>query len=626
MSSASKKYLWMALLLSMLFLLIVHLPRLLDTYIVEEDFRNLYWLHRFQDNTLFIDDPLVQQQVIDVALGDYQFVYSKYSPGYGFLFQLGTLFFSPPMFSKLLAFPLMLISVFYMFRVSEAMGHAKQAFVVTLAFVILNLMLSTDISVDGGLQRSFSMPLLLAMAHYLIQKKDIQAAIVVFLGVIYPPMFVVNAAAYGFSLLGRSSEGRFVIAWRRIWPLLIASLLAMLMLLPAFLLQVGSEDVINQTSSEQVHILQDPAFGMDGRFALFEALFFGDGGLYNFNLTGLATTVMIVLSGFIWLLLREDRQRLPTALWLMFAAGVLGFVVSWLGIFVTSSMALYIPNRYIRGILYINSFLFVAFNLGPVTHVLTRKIMVWMRRPVMLIVPVLMVGGVAFGLLSTNSDPEISTTTIRVLQILIVVLLLIVVGLLAVSKRNTKADDEPVEVEGEANKRPLIVLGLFVAVLLIIGGFAFKSLFHEFHVPTEDERALYSYLETLPAASLIAGHPCSLDSVQMYAKRKVLYSCEIPNPDNELMLAALDSYYSEDLQPVGQFCKDYDASHLVIDMDAFSAEAYEPEEIYFEPYNSELADRLTGRQQFALLDIEEDAKLFESGSLFVISCTMFADL
>ena len=163
MADARRKYLGLALLLSVVILLIVHMPRLLDAYVVEEDFRNLYWLHRFQDMSLFEDDPLVQQQVIDASLGDYKFVYSKYSPGYDFLFQLGTVFFSPPLFGKLLAFPLLLISVYYLFRIAETMGSAKQAFVVCMAFVILNLMLSTDISVDGGLQRSFTMPLLLAM-------------------------------------------------------------------------------------------------------------------------------------------------------------------------------------------------------------------------------------------------------------------------------------------------------------------------------------------------------------------------------------------------------------------------------------------------------------------------------
>lgn len=612
MADARRKYLGLALLLSVVILLIVHMPRLLDSYVVEEDFRNLYWLHRFQDMSLFEADPLVQQQVIEVALGDYEFVYSKYSPGYGFLFQLGTVFFSAPLFSKLLAFPLMLISVYYMFRIAEAMGSLKQAFAVSMAFVLLNLMLSTDISVDGGLQRSFTMPLLLAMGHYLIQKSDVKAAVVVFLGVIYPPMFVINALAYGLSLLGRDENGRITIAWRRVWPLVIASILALLMMLPAFVLQVGSEDVINQTSSDEVHILQDAVFGRDGRYPLFQTLFFGDGGLYNFNLTGLATTIMLLLSVFFWLVLRGERKKLPASLWIMFYAGVLGFCISWMGILLTSSLALYIPNRFVRTILFLNSFLFVAYNLWTATFILWQTIRLMMQRTKYLLLVLFLFIVLFVGYLSARENIFVA----GVFQLLLIGLFLLCLALVVIESWKLP-NREPA---GDVRQRPFIVVGLFIALGLVLGAFTLKAQASEFYVPTAEERTLYKFLQALPADSLIAGHPCSLDSVQMYAARKVLYSCEIPNPDTELMLTALDAYYSEDIADVARFCDSFEVSHLVVDTAVFAPEEYNPEEVYFEPFSSQLAPRLAGREHFALQAVPDDTKLFNEGTLFVVSC------
>jgi hypothetical protein len=106
----------------------------------------------------------------------------------------------------------------------------------------------------------------------------------------------------------------------------------------------------------------------------------------------------------------------------------------------------------------------------------------------------------------------------------------------------------------------------------------------------------------------------------MYTRRMVLYSCETPNPNPGLMLAALDAYYTEDEKTIAQFCRQYQVTHLLVDEATFAPAVVRAEQYYYEPINSQIAPVLHGRSQFVLPQTPANARLFQNGSIFVMAC------
>src|SRR5690606_326728 len=121
--------------------------QLIDPYSVEEDFRNFYWMHRFQNPELFVDDPTIYGRVATLTIGSVQLVMDTGSPLYSLLFQLMSGFISPVLLSKLLVFPLLLTAVYYMYRLGETLQGPEAGLAAALAFVSLNLASHTSISV-----------------------------------------------------------------------------------------------------------------------------------------------------------------------------------------------------------------------------------------------------------------------------------------------------------------------------------------------------------------------------------------------------------------------------------------------------------------------------------------------
>lgn len=55
----SRKWLWLAMLVTAVIVLIVQIPLLLEPEYVDEDLRFLYWLFRLANPSLFEVDPLL---------------------------------------------------------------------------------------------------------------------------------------------------------------------------------------------------------------------------------------------------------------------------------------------------------------------------------------------------------------------------------------------------------------------------------------------------------------------------------------------------------------------------------------------------------------------------------------
>lgn len=132
---------------------------------------------------------------------------------------------------------------------------------------------------------------------------------------------------------------------------------------------------------------------------------------------------------------------------------------------------------------------------------------------------------------------------------------------------------------------------------------------------------MLAFVETLPKDVLIAGSPCSLDSIPLFAKRQLLFSCELISGDDARMRQGLNAYYAEDQQTILDFCRAYGVDYLVISRHTYSEEYLNRGWLFFEPYNEELLPQVRARDSFLLDRIAEQASVFESDGLFVVPCT-----
>lgn len=159
----------------------------------------------------------------------------------------------------------------------------------------------------------------------------------------------------------------------------------------------------------------------------------------------------------------------------------------------------------------------------------------------------------------------------------------------------------------------VICLGAWAAYAPIISDSSFLN-------PLQAERELLRFLETLSKDVLLAGTPCVLDNVPLFAKRQILFSCEEISEDTALVYEALDIYYVDDKQVVIDFCQAHGVDYLVIDLQVYSEEYLATEKIFFEPYHQELLPQLVDRDPFVLAQVPDESKVFQSENLFVVPC------
>jgi hypothetical protein len=142
--------------------------------------------------------------------------------------------------------------------------------------------------------------------------------------------------------------------------------------------------------------------------------------------------------------------------------------------------------------------------------------------------------------------------------------------------------------------------------------------------PSDSEREMLAFLQTLPKDVLLAGTPSTLDNVPLFAKRQILFSREQISQDSDLMREALDTYYAKDAQRVVDFCQAHGVDYLVIDPQTYTEEYLDAGRIFFEPYNQELLPIVRSRDTFALAQVPDEAKVFQSEEVFVVPCTRAA--
>jgi hypothetical protein len=623
------RYLKISLIaLSLLATFWVQAPRLTDEPRVDEDFRSFYWMNKFKEQGLFPNDELRGDQYTTVHLpwGDLPLYF--YSLGYDLLFYAASFFVSPLLFSKLLPFLLMPIAVWYLFDYGISVGGRGPATVLTTGFMFLNLASSTALSVISGLQRSFACPLMIALLYYLHRRKPLASAGVVVLGgLIYAPMFLLGAAASGlfFLSLAMASAPSVEIARRGLITLFIAFGIGALVLapvvLPRILASLEPADVgtsQDNATSLDCQVLSHPRYQTGGKSPLFFIFpVIGRGGLVNKTLTAINLLILAAVSGLVCLVRRPlGPLCLPREIWCILLASLGLFAAAWASIFLTNSFLLYLPSRYTRVGLFLFLSMFVFLNVGDAIKEGGRQIrsnphtMTWL------------IGGVSAGALGfVVLYPSNGTVFLGINMKWVLAsasLLLAILGALSLRKPSTSAT-----VTGTTQTAFTRVLIGFAVATSFVGWSAYARAASRGYTldPPPAEREMLAFLETLPKDVLLAGTPCILDNVPLFAKRQILFSCEQISQDEALMREALEAYYAEETGRVLDFCRAQGVDYLVINSHTYSEEYIEGGWLFFEPYNRELLPRVKARDTFALVEIPDDRKVFESGELFVVPCT-----
>jgi hypothetical protein len=624
MLTSRRGLLIMALLGAILAASLIQWPRVADPATIQDDFRKFHWLHRYEDPELFAADPLSSPQ--EIRVGPFLLLFEKTRPGYGLLFGLGSLLFPVLLLNKLLIIPLLLLSVFFLFRIGEMAGDEWTGFVLALAFVVLTNVWASATSVAAGLPRSFMAPVLLGIVYALMRDRFWLAIAIALLGAtIYLPAAVLGLATITLAAVERAPRPwRYRIGWRRLLPL--AVVVGLLFVVYPALISTRLEalwDSFSEGGQAFGALLDDPNYVSGGRLPLFRDFpFQGLGALAN-NFPSLWSLLILTpLALAAGLLDPGAFRRFPRVLKLLFAASFVLFVLAWLAILVTGSLILYFPSRYTHLSLDLVLLAFVVMNGGGAARLLWRALtrgspgrraanVLGVAAATVLVYYLLERYGI-WGRI--GADPA----SIRVAIMAGLACLMASVVLLVTTGRP--------EAEGGATREPG-ARKLATKTALVVGAAAvafvvLPSNDHHYFPLTPREGGLVEFFRSTPKDSLAAGDPCALDSVPMAAGRQVLFSCELfPLSAEGRAMATLRAHYANSLGEVRAFCEAYGVDYFVVSPARFE----DPQGgwIFFEPYGSLLRPEIVARPGYALAPVPEAMRLYEGENVVVMGCRRF---
>lgn len=605
----------------------VQWPRLADPFRVDEDFRTFYWMNKFQEEGLFPNDQLRGNTytIFNLPWGELPLDFA--SLGYHLIFYAASFLVPPTLFSKLIPFVLIAITVFVLFDYGKSLAGRNVGVAVALGFAFFNLASATSLSVVSGLQRGFACSLIILLLFYLQHNKPVAAAAIVFVSaLIYPPMFLLGLATAGlyFLTLRPSSTLDKKVRIKSLVALVGAFCLGALVLSPVMLPKLqgafspASESVTNDLyTSNELNVLKDARFRPGGRSQIFDIFpVIGRAGLVTKTTTALHLVILIVIGGLIFLV-RKPRQSLllPRELWCLLLSSLGLFLAAWISAFLTGSFFLYLPSRYTRVGLTLFLSLFTFLNLpdaikdGATFIHQNPKTMGWFIGGVEVL-------AVAFVIFYPGSQAVVMGVNLKWLLVGIALLL----GVFFILRLVRPSHQKPSTELGKKRDKYIFIGFLTILGLIVWGAYARIVRRQSDLAPSPAERELLTYLETLPKDVLIGGTPCSLDNVTLFSRRQILFSCEHVSADDQMMQEALDAYYAEEVETVVNFCDTYGVDYLVIDSRTYTQEFIDNGWLFFEPQNQVLLPLVQSRDSFVLAQVPDSSKIFESGRLFVVPC------
>lgn len=607
------------LFISALAVLYVQWPALQNKYIVDDDWRQYYWMERFVDPQAFADDWILDnlKQVRELnVLGTT--VYLQYeSWAFSLLYWLGSFFVAPITFNKIVPFGLMLISVFYLFRYGQLVRNHRTAFLLGLIFIVYTLTASPNISLLPGLERSFSLPLLIVFLYYFRRQSSVGIAVTLALqAIVYFPIFVVCAAAYAFSLITKKGNWPTLTGDFKRWlPLFIGVGLGFLFFLPALL--QSTQAVLPYATD--VPVWENPYYGPTGRIPIFWSypgwnidvpifLLIGYGGLAVPQ--GINHMVPLLLIFLVMLAVLGVRQvTLPYHTRLLLWASLASFALVWLVALIFNDFILRYPFKYTSASLPLVLMIVVAYNGEVFSEKMSQ---LWLtskgRRGILLVVIgfiVLIVMRFSF----FEFEARMATMSLGAL------VFILGVNQLALLRLRT-ADSPPISPHHlTATAYPAFI------VLTILSVFIHLFLFQPTQPVVESsEYELYDFIAALPVHSFFAGDPKRLSNIPAFAKHGILFSAELSGVEGQKILDFYDAYYAESPDTILAFCNSYGVTHLLVDQTHFSEDYLARGAFFFSPYNADIKKMTQTRSHYVLMHVPDEQKLFQGTNYFVIRC------
>jgi hypothetical protein len=302
----------------------------MSVVVFDDDVRqHIYWMARFQDPSLFRDDPITA------------FMSSPlFAPwGYQVLCRLGSSIMAPLYFTQVLSLVLVLLSLWVLDRLLYSItAEPANRFVAGLLFLFYHTH-NTVHNVLGGFSRSFALPLLLLCVLFLQRRRFRSVLLMTVAAVLlYPPIILNTLALAGDDVLRRwwqdRRRGRL---WFEIVLLLVCTIGAAVYLLAIY-------DVDRGLSGARVTLAearQMPEFYPGGRSAFFHPnplVYFlcGRSGIGVAHLSG-----FLLLIGLMGSVVGWKNLRIPAVVTSLVWTSLALFVLSHLLLF-----RLYLPSRY----------------------------------------------------------------------------------------------------------------------------------------------------------------------------------------------------------------------------------------------------------------------------------------
>lgn len=623
-----KLFLTLVLLAAIGLTLYAQYPLLRDPYKVVDDARIwLYWTPKYQDDALFPDDPLMGS-IQELHMLGGAFYYHPHSAGYYLLYWFASHFEDPLFFNKILPLFLMAFSVFYLFRLGACLRSPYTGLFLSSAFVLYNLSAGGDISVLHGLQRSFGYPLLIIFLYYLMSEKDFKAVIVMLIQLtIYPPVFVISAVTYVVNLV---MERRKVFAAKKVldqvFGLLAALGLSVILIAPIFFVAdeikenvLACDDVVD---GARIGVFTKGTYlGIPNSFIL------GEGGVFAAEQTATSLLPFLALSLIIIAALRKDSWILPRAFYALLASGIGLFVAAWLIAGASGWFLLYLPSRYTLFTLPLFLVLFVSFN---VEHLVRKAVSVCAGRmrlilSILTVIFILSLGVFSPSFVENHLSPDgvLDQHTSNVIMLMRILLLPMTLYLVTLTRQSFTIGSNG----NQSSDRIINRLSQNVVVLSAIGlTVLYSPMIKCYGVVSSDreERLVLEYLSTLPKDVLIAGYPYDTDNIPIFARRSVFVSAQLSGGRSrrQMITDLFDAYFSDSLEDVKSFCRQYKITHLLINKKRFTRDFLNREKHFYTPHDRHIKQLIRGREieSFILADMKK-SRVFETDQYYILKMT-----
>jgi len=385
-----QKLLLLVLILALAAVLLDMIPELGDKYRVIKDVQNLYRMARYQDPTLFVNDPQPGFVPLEVPVFGRPVILYPRSLGYGLIFYLPSLLVDYIWLIKGLGFGLMALCVIYLFKLGLFVGGKATALSLSLLFAFFILAADQSISIVTGLQRAFAVPLLIMFLYHMSREQYVGAALILFASTLfYFPNFPLLVVTYGLTLVRFQRPWRVSLdftpaKWR---PLLGGLLLSGLVVGLAVIVEydwwprgihgpVPAQEPAATSAAVETPSEAGPFYYSQGYAPLFFGPLLGRAGILDSGVDVINLVVLLLFGILIYKTIGWPAvQRLPGVFWRLLAAGGILYVASTFAIFGLSSLALYFPSRYTRSSSFVVALCFVGLNWPE----FLRRFPGWMR-------------------------------------------------------------------------------------------------------------------------------------------------------------------------------------------------------------------------------------------------------